>query len=91
MTYFLAPKGWVPAPCDAPKNRMATETTANSGADIATRLEALAHQKQQIHERDCFNLNPATNVVNLCAEALLSADMGSRASLGYPVTNTKWV
>ena len=32
----------------------------------------------------CVNLNPATNVMNPRAEALLSAGLGSRPSLGYP-------
>ena len=84
MTSFLSPRGWVPAACDALANRIATETAANSSVDIAARLEALAQQNRQIHERDCFNLNPATNVMNPRAEALLAAGMGSRPSLGYP-------
>lgn len=84
MTSFLSPRGWVPAPCDALANRIATETATNSSVDIAARLEALAQQNRQIHERDCFNLNPATNVMNPRAEALLAAGMGSRPSLGYP-------
>jgi glycine hydroxymethyltransferase len=57
------------------------------GADAATltaRIEALAEENRQIHERDCFNLNPATNVMNPRAEALLCSGMGSRPSLGYP-------
>ena len=37
-----------------------------------------------IHEHDCINLNPATNLMNPRAEALLGAGLGSRPSLGYP-------
>ncbi|MEY2582306.1 MAG: glycine hydroxymethyltransferase, partial [Ilumatobacteraceae bacterium] len=37
----------------------------------------------QIHEIECINLNPATNVMNPRAEAALSAGLGSRPSLGY--------
>jgi glycine hydroxymethyltransferase len=37
-----------------------------------------------IHEADCFNLNPATNVMNPRAEAALASGLGSRPSLGYP-------
>ncbi|MGA8010721.1 MAG: aminotransferase class I/II-fold pyridoxal phosphate-dependent enzyme [Thiomonas sp.] len=33
---------------------------------------------------DGINLNPATNVMNPKAEAMLSAHLGARASLGYP-------
>ena len=43
-----------------------------------------ALRSKRIHERDCFNLNPATNVMNPRAEALLAAGLGSRPSLGYP-------
>lgn len=84
MTSFLSLRSWVPAPCDELANRIATETSTNSSVDIAARLEALAQQNRQIHERDCFNLNPAINVMNPRAEALLAAGMGSRPSLGYP-------
>ncbi|MGI9506629.1 MAG: serine hydroxymethyltransferase, partial [Geminicoccaceae bacterium] len=41
-------------------------------------------ENRAIHERSCFNLNPATNVMNPRAEAILSAGLGSRPSLGYP-------
>jgi len=51
---------------------------------IAERIENLAKQNRDIHERECFNLNPATNAMNPRAEALLSAGLGSRPSLGYP-------
>ncbi len=51
---------------------------------ILQRLEDLAEENRRIHERECFNLNPATNVMNPKAEALLSSGLGSRPSLGYP-------
>jgi hypothetical protein len=41
-------------------------------------------KNREIHERDCFNLNPAANVMNPRAEALLSSRSGRRPSLGYP-------
>jgi glycine hydroxymethyltransferase len=33
---------------------------------------------------ECVNLNPATNVMNPRAEALLASGLGTRPSLGYP-------
>ncbi|HAW47019.1 MAG TPA: serine hydroxymethyltransferase, partial [Roseovarius sp.] len=39
---------------------------------------------RRIHDDECFNLNPATNVMNPRAEALLASGLGSRPSLGYP-------
>ncbi|MDN3718531.1 hypothetical protein QW131_03060 [Roseibium salinum] len=55
-----------------------------TSAQIAERIEALARENRKIHERDCFNLNPATNVMNPRAEALLASGLGSRPSLGHP-------
>jgi glycine hydroxymethyltransferase len=63
---------------------VAAKTAASSSADIANQIEALAEDNRQIHERECFNLNPATNVMNPRAEALLSSGIGTRPSLGYP-------
>ncbi|WP_434053028.1 MAG: aminotransferase class I/II-fold pyridoxal phosphate-dependent enzyme [Roseibium sp.] len=51
---------------------------------IAERIDQLVDENRKIHERDCFNLNPATNVMNPRAEALLASGLGSRPSLGYP-------
>ena len=75
---------WVPANCEQYIQDLAAKTAASSSADIASQIEALAEDNRQIHERDCFNLNPATNVMNPRAEALLSSGIGTRPSLGYP-------
>ncbi len=54
-------------------------------ADVAARIATLTDQNRQIHERDCFNLNPATNVMNPRAEAALASGLGgTRPSLGHP-------
>ncbi|MGQ0565855.1 MAG: serine hydroxymethyltransferase [Gemmobacter sp.] len=78
------PSAWLPAAATA---RIAVIRAALQGADAETlglRIEALAAENRAIHDRDCFNLNPATNVMNPRAEALLSSGLGSRPSLGYP-------
>ena len=49
----------------------------------ATLVETLIERNRHIHEVECVNLNPATNVMNPRAEAALSAGLGSRPSLGY--------
>jgi glycine hydroxymethyltransferase len=81
---MLAKRPWVPTPCEARVQDIATQTTAATGPDIAQRLDALAKENRAIHEEQCFNLNPATNVMSPRAEAILSAGLGSRPSLGYP-------
>ena len=80
----LSPRPWVPARCETLVQRIATETAQASSTQINTRLDRLVQDNRTIHERDCFNLNPATNVMNPRAEAMLSAGLGSRPSLGYP-------
>ncbi|TFL17347.1 serine hydroxymethyltransferase [Jannaschia formosa] len=53
-------------------------------ADPAARIEALAAAARATHDVHAFNLNPATNVMNPRAEALLASGIGSRPSLGHP-------
>ena len=80
----LAQRDWVPALCETRVQTIASATQIAKSADIANRLDHLAAQNKQIHENDCFNLNPATNVMNPRAEALLASGIGVRPSLGYP-------
>ncbi|MEP1443616.1 MAG: aminotransferase class I/II-fold pyridoxal phosphate-dependent enzyme [Hyphomicrobiales bacterium] len=75
---------WVPAECESYIQQLAATTAQSSAADVAQRIDALISQNKEIHERDCFNLNPATNVMNPKAEAALASGLGSRPSLGYP-------
>lgn len=75
---------WLP---DAVADRIdgiGEQTDSMSSDQIAGRIDALIEENRSIHERDCFNLNPATNVMNPKAEALLASGLGSRPSLGYP-------
>jgi glycine hydroxymethyltransferase len=76
----LSARPWVPSACESLIQRYASET-AEAGSEA---IDALAEDNRRIHERDCFNLNPAANVMNPRAEALLSSRLGSRPSLGYP-------
>ncbi|GHF61159.1 serine hydroxymethyltransferase [Seohaeicola zhoushanensis] len=80
----LAPRAWVPAPCEARVQSIAAETAAATSAATNARIEALIARNREIHDLECFNLNPATNVMNPRAEAALAAGLGSRPSLGYP-------
>ena len=80
----LKHRTWVPGPCEDHVQRLAEAASNGRTADIAGRIEALAEQNRAIHERSCFNLNPATNIMNPRAEAILSTGLGSRPSLGYP-------
>ncbi|CUH63174.1 serine hydroxymethyltransferase [Thalassovita autumnalis] len=80
----LAKRDWVPAPCETRVQEISTAVRGTGSAALAARVEALASQNKEIHERDCFNLNPDTHVMNPRAEALLASGLGTRPSLGYP-------
>ena len=79
----LAPRPWVSAGCEALIQTIAADA-AQPSAKVSARIDALIERNLEIHDRDCFNLNPATNVMNPRAEAALSRGLGSRPSLGYP-------
>lgn len=81
---MLEQRKWVPARCEQRVREIAQSVVGQSTGQIADRIHALTHRNRDIHERECFNLNPATNVMNPRAEAILSAGLGSRPSLGYP-------
>jgi glycine hydroxymethyltransferase len=82
MTH-LAPRAWVPQACETFIQTLAAKVAQPSSA-IAARLDQLIDRNREIHDQDCFNLNPATNVMNPRAEAALASGLGSRPSLGYP-------
>lgn len=81
---MLARRNWVPTTCEMRVQEIATKTAERSTSDNADRIDTLIERNRDIHERDCFNLNPATNVMSPRAEAVLAAGLGSRPSLGYP-------
>ncbi len=75
---------WIPADCESLVQRYAEETARSSSTDIANTIAGLIQRNREIHESDCFNLNPAANVMNPKAEAVLSCGLSTRPSLGYP-------
>lgn len=80
----LAARNWVPGTSETLVQDIAHKTASATSADLLARVQTLAERNRVIHEEECFNLNPATNVMNPMAEALLSSGIGSRPSLGYP-------
>lgn len=80
----LALQPWLPEHSRAYVHTLATATANRPGPAALAELERLVEANRQIHDRDCLNLNPATNIMNPLAEAMLSAGLGSRASLGHP-------
>ncbi len=80
----LAHRDWVPENSQKLIQAYAANTGSQNTETTNNRIDELVQQNRDIHESRCFNLNPASNLMNPRAEAMLSAGMGSRASLGYP-------
>jgi len=80
----LAYRNWVPSNSEQFVQAIARETSGQTSAAIAEAIDRSIALNRHIHEADCINLNPGTNVMNPKAEAALSSGLGSRPSLGYP-------
>ncbi len=80
----LTRRGWVPAGPETYIQSLAAQVAKASAAENEAALLRFVEENRQIHERDCINLNPATNMMNPKAEALLASGIGTRPSLGYP-------
>ncbi len=77
---MLTSRPWLPPDVARRIDAIATQAPAAT----AGRLRELVERNRAIHSLECLNLNPASNVMNPRAEAMLSAGLGSRPSLGYP-------
>lgn len=80
----LARRSWPPQSCESYVQKIAEETASTGSDAVHGRIDSLIAENRQIHELDCINLNPATNIMNPKAEMALSSGLGSRPSLGYP-------
>lgn len=66
----LAHRNWVPEHCEDHVQLLAAKTAKRSINKNVDRILELVELNRTIHERDCINLNPATNVMNPKAEAV---------------------
>jgi glycine hydroxymethyltransferase len=80
----LQSRPWVPASTESYIQRLAGDIHSSEPESLEMEIARLVQENRAIHEDRCINLNPATNVMNPKAEALLASGLGTRASLGYP-------
>jgi glycine hydroxymethyltransferase len=83
-TAHLAPRPWLAAASREFEQRIAAATAAASTQGTDAELQRLVADNRRIHDVEGLNLNPASNVMNPRAEALMAAGLGPRASLGHP-------
>jgi len=81
---MLQRRSWVPPRSEDLVQSVAEDASRRTVAALDAQLHALVDENRRIHDRDGINLNPASNVMNPRAEALLAAGLGPRASLGHP-------
>lgn len=81
---MLERRPWVPAPCEDLVQSIAAQTAQQDSEAIFHELAGLVAENRRIHDQHGINLNPASNVMNPKAEAMMASGLGSRASLGYP-------
>src|SRR3954470_2515916 len=74
---------WLPEASRARESEIRRAMSSLGESQLADSIESLIGRNREIHELECVNLNPATNVMNPRAEAAMSAGLGSRPSLGY--------
>lgn len=84
MTAALVHRPWVPEHAERRVRAIAESAATVPPAALLGELDRLVAENIRIHDVDAINLNPATNVMSPRAEAMLSAKLGSRPSLGYP-------
>lgn len=79
-----SPRAWLPDPARLRERAILDDAAGKDVSWLDERVAALIERNREIHDRECINLNPATNVMNPVAEAAMAAGVGSRPSLGYP-------
>ena len=81
MTYEIP---WLQTKLNDYANQIIDQTQLHDTHWLLKHIDHLAEKNRQTHEQQCINLNPATNIMNPRAEALLSSGLGTRPSLGHP-------
>ena len=84
QTPALAYRSWVPEASETYVAEIAQRVAASSSREVQGWIDDLVAENLSIHDQQSVNLNPATNTMNPRAEAMLSAGLGARPSLGYP-------
>ena len=75
---------WLPQQAKSYIHNLSTRYAELNSDELEIEIHKEIENNLKIHENDSINLNPATNVMNPKAEAVLAKGLGSRPSLGYP-------
>ena len=76
-------RAWLPVEAQQRESDILATVEGTSLDNLEHTIARLIVRNRHIHEVECVNLNPATNIMNPRAEAALTAGLGTRPSLGY--------
>lgn len=79
-----AERAWLSAAAAAREAEILETVDLSDLGAVDRRLVHLIERNREIHDRECINLNPASNTMNPRAEAVLATGLTTRASLGHP-------
>ncbi len=80
----MQPRPWLSDRAKARSDEILDSIGGLDASGLLGRLDSMVEANRTLYETTAINLNPATNVMNPRAEAMLSAGLGTRASLGHP-------
>ncbi|MEI6404859.1 MAG: beta-eliminating lyase-related protein [Actinomycetes bacterium] len=84
MSHSLVAPSWGTEKTRDLVDSVAEAVAHESPAQTQSRIENLSRESHRLHDVAGLNLNPATNILNPRAEAILASGLSSRASLGHP-------
>ncbi len=82
MTYHSRP--WLSDDLNHFADQIISDFAFSNSTALADEIDKLTVLNRRIHQQQCINLDPATNIMNPRAEALLASGLGTRPSLGNP-------
>ena len=82
---------WLPGDSQLRESAIRDAIAALNGSQTADLVESLIDRNRQIHEVECINLNPATNVMNPRAEARSPPAWARDPRSATPQRSTRWV
>ncbi len=80
----MQPRPWLSSSAARRSDEIRDSVRSLEPGAVLDHLDAMVDANAELYERTAINLNPATNVMNPRAEAMLSSGLGTRASLGHP-------
>jgi glycine hydroxymethyltransferase len=75
---------WAPEAVNRRYGELAARSAGLAPAERLRQIGALVAEQARWVDRECLNLNAATNMQNPAAAALVASGIGTRPSLGYP-------